>query len=45
METALDQNYITNDVFDNIYDLSGKTNSKIGAFIKYLKTKNLKKCF
>jgi len=34
---ALDQNYITKDLFDNIYDLSGKTSSKIGAFIKYLK--------
>ena len=34
---ALDQNYITKELFDNIYDLSGKTSSKIGAFIKYLK--------
>lgn len=34
---ALDQNYITRELFDNIYDLSGKTSSKIGAFIKYLK--------
>jgi len=34
---ALDQNYITKELFDNIYDLSRKTSSKIGAFIKYLK--------
>ena len=33
---ALDQNYIPKELFDNIYDLSVKTNSKIGAFIKYL---------
>ena len=35
---ALDQKYITDKDFDDIYDLAGKTSSKIGAFIKYLKT-------
>jgi four helix bundle protein len=34
---ALDQNYITQSGFDEIYELAGKTGSKIGAFIKYLK--------
>lgn len=34
---ALDQNYITTELFDGTYDLSVKTNFKIGAFIRYLK--------
>lgn len=39
---ALDQNYITQKEFDEIYSLASKVKSKIGAFIKYLKqrTKN-----
>src|SRR4030042_93999 len=40
---ALDQAYIPQELFEDIYDLSCKTSSKIGAFIKYLKqfkTKN-----
>jgi len=34
---ALDQAYISQKLFDDIYDLSSRTSSKIGAFIKYLK--------
>lgn len=34
---ALDQNYIPRDIFETIFELSDKTASKIGAFIKYLK--------
>ena len=34
---ALDQAYISQELFDDLYDLSSKTSSKIGAFIKYLK--------
>jgi four helix bundle protein len=39
---VLDQNYITQKEFDEIYSLASKVKSKIGAFIKYLKqrTKN-----
>jgi len=40
---ALDQKYITSDKFTELYDLSTKTSSMIGGFIKYLrqsKTKN-----
>jgi len=35
---ALDQNYITKEIFGNIYESASKTSSKIGAFIKYLKS-------
>ena len=34
---ALDQKYITEKEFEEIYSLAGKSKSKIGAFIKYLK--------
>lgn len=34
---ALDQKYITEKLFQELYDLSQKTKSKIGGFIKYLK--------
>ena len=34
---ALDQKYITEKEFDEIYSLAGKAKTKIGAFIKYLK--------
>jgi four helix bundle protein len=34
---ALDQAYISEQQFSDIYDFAGKTGSKIGAFIKYLK--------
>jgi len=34
---ALDQNYITKELFKNNYNLFRKTSSKIGACIKYLK--------
>jgi four helix bundle protein len=33
---ALDQHYVSNEEFTDIYDLAAKTKSKIGAFIKYL---------
>ncbi|MEE9213726.1 MAG: four helix bundle protein, partial [Thermodesulfobacteriota bacterium] len=39
---ALDQNYITEKQFNEIYDLGAKTSSKIGAFIKYLKQQKTK---
>ncbi len=35
---ALDQDYVSKAVFDAIHELAEKTNRKIGAFIKYLKT-------
>ncbi len=34
---ALDQNYIGNDEFHELYELAMRTGSKGGAFIKYLK--------
>ena len=34
---ALDLNYIDQQVFDELYELTSKTYSKIGALIKYLK--------
>ena len=34
---VLDQDYISEKQFKDIYDLASKTGSKIGAFIKYLK--------
>jgi four helix bundle protein len=41
---ALDQHYMSNAEFTEIYELAAKTKSKIGAFIKYLnearRTKN-----
>jgi four helix bundle protein len=37
MYVALDQNYITEKEFDEIYSLASEVRSKIGAFIKYLK--------
>ena len=37
---ALDQDYIAKDIFETIFELSDKTASKIGAFIKYLKMRN-----
>ncbi len=33
---ALDQKYINNTEFQQIYDIANKTGNKIGAFIKYL---------
>ena len=36
---ALDQEYISQQTFQEIYDLADKTRRKIGAFIKYLKSK------
>ena len=33
---ALDQRYMSNEEFIDIYELAAKTKSKIGAFIKYL---------
>ncbi len=39
---ALDQNYITEKQFNEIYNLGAKTSSKIGAFIKYLKQQRTK---
>ena len=36
---ALDQDYITTETFDQLYDLATKTHAKIGGFIRYL-TKN-----
>lgn len=35
---ALDQNYIDRDQFEYLYNTASKCSSKIGAFIKYLKT-------
>ena len=35
---ALDQNYVMETEFKEIYELASITSSKIGAFIKYLKT-------
>jgi four helix bundle protein len=41
---ALDQRYLSNEEFTEIYELAAKTKSRIGAFIKYLnearRTKN-----
>ncbi len=34
---ALDQGYVTQVEFDDIYSLASKARSKIGGFIKYLK--------
>ncbi len=39
---ALDQAYMPQELFDDIYDLASKTSSKIGAFIKYLKQQQAK---
>jgi four helix bundle protein len=39
---ALDQNYIMETEFKEIYDLTNMTSSKIGAFIKYLKQSRTK---
>ncbi len=39
---ALDQGYISEKQFSDIYDLAGKTGSKIGVFIKYLKQQRTK---
>jgi len=35
---ALDQNYITEDSFRDLYDLTTKTHAKVGGFIRYLTT-------
>ena len=35
---ALDQKYLTQERFAELYDLAKKTSTKIGAFIKYLKS-------
>ncbi len=37
---ALDQTYITQQQFDEIYEQATKTHSKIGGFIRYLINKN-----
>jgi len=37
---ALDQNYITEDSFRDLYDLTTKTHAKVGGFIRYLTTNN-----
>ncbi|MBE9595079.1 MAG: four helix bundle protein [Proteobacteria bacterium] len=34
---ALDQEYVSQEEFDEIYSMAGKARSKIGGFIKYLK--------
>ena len=39
---ALDQKYMTEKLFHELYDLSERTKSKIGAFIKYLKNNKRK---
>ncbi|KHE94224.1 MAG: four helix bundle protein [Candidatus Scalindua rubra] len=39
---ALDQNYITEKFFDEIYTLANSASSKIGGFIKYLKQQKTK---
>ena len=39
---AHDQNYITDETFNDIYELIDKTGAKIGAFIKYLKQQRTK---
>ena len=33
---ALDQKYLSASEFDAVYEMTGKTRAKIGAFIKYL---------
>ena len=33
---ALDQGYFSSEAFAGLYEMTGKTRSKIGAFIKYL---------
>jgi len=35
---ALDQNSITEDSFQDLYDLTTKTHAKVGGFIRYLTT-------
>jgi four helix bundle protein len=35
---AIDQEYITQSQFDEIYDLATQTHAKIGGFIRYLTT-------
>ena len=35
---ALDQRYIDASKFESLYELTGKTHAKIGAFIRYLKS-------
>ncbi|MDD4735023.1 MAG: four helix bundle protein [Kiritimatiellae bacterium] len=35
---ALDQNYLTEQTFQELYQLAGSINAKIGGLIKYLKT-------
>lgn len=40
---ALDQQYISQEEFDEIYFLCGQTHSKIGGFIAYLLRSNRKK--
>ena len=37
---ALDQKYISASEFDALYEMTGKTRAKIGAFIKYLFSRN-----
>lgn len=37
---CLDQEYLTNDRFQQLYELAGNTRDKIGAFLQYL-TRNL----
>ena len=39
---ALDQNYIDEQRFKNLYELAQRTHGKIGGFIKYLKTSSQK---
>ncbi len=40
---ALDQHYMSNAEFTEIYELAAKTKSKIGAFIKYLNEERITK--
>lgn len=37
----METNYITQELFDNTYDLAEKTDSKIGSFIRYLKQQKI----
>ena len=39
---ALDQSYISQERFDEIYNLAAKTHAKVGGFIRYLNTASTK---
>jgi len=42
MYVALDQSYVSQDVFDEIYEQAGKTSRMISGLIKYLRTDSTK---